>query len=368
MAHDPDEPKPATPGPALRVVGDYDPVAHGWKEPYHLLQTEHNEIHWLVDRLLAPGTLNILSGNSKSFKTWLLHSICIACATGGKLFGQFPCRKCRVMFVQAEEFDRQHELKYRWTCAGAHLSVQEMLGMHVLSWCGRMKMQEAEGRDNFRKAFTEWLPNLVIVDSLRRTQEGDERDIQTAQHMKDEVDTYLREYSDSAWLINHHHRKVSGDSARDEPGEMLAGHGDLRAVVDGHLSVKRDKKTNTVTFIQDACRDGAEMNPFVLRFRTHEGRAWFEWLGYADAERHTDPTCAVVRRELASIGDWVRTPDLTRHMELVGMTVPVRKVRTALERLFEERSIYRRDSGDTLGTYEWKAKETEAEVADGQGP
>lgn len=347
--------------PDLKVVGSYDPVLHGWKETFHLLQAETKPVEWIIDRLIAPGTINILSGNSKVFKTWMLHSFMVGAATGGKVFGQFQCKKSRVMFVQAEESNRQHEQKFKWTVAGAELNTDQQINMHILSWCGRMKLGEPKDRDAFRRAFDEWLPNLVLVDSFRRTHQGNEREQETAQQMKDGIDEYLRAYPDSGWLLNHHHRKRSGDNDRDVPGEMLAGHGDLRAVVDGHFAISRDKKTSTITFTHDACRDAEELAPFLLRFRAHEGKAWFDWLGFADKTGHDDPVCALVFRELRVAATWLRTPEVLRRLSDSGSSLPDKKVRGALERLLDEGQIHKRPAGDGKNTLEWKSVETEGE-------
>jgi hypothetical protein len=336
--------------PELKIVDpSYDPVLDGWKEAYQLLEEDLAPLEWTIDRLIAPGTLNLLTGAAKAYKTWFMHHIAITAAIGGKLVGQFQCKRSRVMFVQAEELDRQHRRKFRWCVSGAELKAEEASKMHILARTGRLKLTEPQDRDAFRRAFDSWLPQLVLADSLRRTHKGDERDQSLAQTLKDGVDEFQRDFPECAWIVNHHTRKLSGDSDRDSPRELVSGHGDLIAVVDGHIAIQRDRKTNIITVTHDAGRDDEELKPFLLRFHGKDGKAWFEWLGYVDETGAGDPTLILVLSELRTLNEWIKTKELIERIKL-----PERKVRGALERLLDDGKIFKRPSGGSDRSHEWK--------------
>lgn len=344
----------------LKVVPDaYDPTKDGWREAYHRLTEPDTPIEWIVDRIIAPGTLNLITGGPKSYKTWWLHQVGIVCACGGKLHGQFQTRESRVLFVQAEESHRQHRRKIQWSTSGLEIGAEQAANMAILDWVGPMKLTDPKDREFFLRAFEFWLPNLVIVDSFRRTHEGDERERGSAQRLKDGVDEYLRLFPGCAWLVNHHHRKLSGDSGRDSPRELVAGTGDLIAVADGHVAFHRDRKTNTITATHDACRDDEELKPWLMRFHAREGKAWFEWLGWAEVGA-MDTSAMIVLANLKTVGGWVRTPDLGERLEKLGDALPKRKLKACLDELVDAGLVMKRPSGQHGDrAHEWRAADEE---------
>ncbi len=56
----------------------------------------------LIDGVLRKGHKMMIAGPSKAGKSFALMELCAALASGGKWMGTFPCRQCRVLYVNLE--------------------------------------------------------------------------------------------------------------------------------------------------------------------------------------------------------------------------------------------------------------------------
>ena len=71
-----------------------------------LMGQYYPEQEYIVDRLIPDASITILSGTSRSFKTYTLLEIAISVAKGEPLFGQFETLHGGVLVIDEENGER----------------------------------------------------------------------------------------------------------------------------------------------------------------------------------------------------------------------------------------------------------------------
>jgi len=74
------------------------------------------ENKWLIDKLIPDGCVSIISGEPRSFKTWILLHLIKQIAIGGLVFGNFQANKKSVILV--EEDDKPRTIRDRINMLG----------------------------------------------------------------------------------------------------------------------------------------------------------------------------------------------------------------------------------------------------------
>jgi KaiC/GvpD/RAD55 family RecA-like ATPase len=167
-----------------------------------MLTTEPEPVDWLIEGIVARGTLTLVAGREKEGKSLLCMAFA-ACgvADGGTLAG-IQVAPMRVAIVDAENGTRELHRRLR------------SLGLRS-THADRIEVYEAPGHDLRRhlheieavlKAFK---PDLLILDSWRSLWGGDENDAGEVARVLDPLRNLIRAH-DAAALLIHHMRKGGG--------------------------------------------------------------------------------------------------------------------------------------------------------------
>lgn len=231
-----------------------------------LMQIPYPEHEYIVHRLVPDSSITILSGQSRSFKTYCLLQIALDVANGTYLFDTYPTKQAPVLIIDEENGKRLLQDRLNQLGAGDDLPVHFMSfeGFHldkahieeVLAFCAANEVK------------------LVIIDALIRVHSSDEN---SAREMS-KVFQKLREFTKNeiAVLVTQHHRKQGANSSGGS--NEMRGSSDILAAVDSHVAVTR-KDTYYLTFTQEKQRYAFELEPFQVKVHADGNSFRFEHLG-----------------------------------------------------------------------------------------
>jgi KaiC/GvpD/RAD55 family RecA-like ATPase len=167
-----------------------------------MLTTEPAPVDWLIEGVVARGTLTLLAGREKEGKSLVAMACAARGAGGGGTLAGIHVEPLRVLIIDAENGDR--ELHRRLRSLGLRSN-------HV----ARIEVYEASGHD-LRRHMHEveallgsYKPDLLILDSWRSLWAGDENDSGEVAKVLDPLRNLIRRHNAGAVLI-HHMRKNGG--------------------------------------------------------------------------------------------------------------------------------------------------------------
>lgn len=232
-----------------------------------LMSQHYPEQEYIVDRLIPDGSITILSGQSRSFKTYTLLEIALSVAKAEPLFGQFKTQKTGVLIIDEENGERLLQKRLRQLG-------KEMIDLpiYISSWSG---FHLDDGHINSVLEFCETNKiGFIIIDALIRVHSADEN---SAREMS-KVFLHLRSFTKAniAVLVTQHNRKA-GTNYGGGANEMR-GSSDILAAVDSHIGVVR-KENTLLSFTQEKQRYDVELGTFKVRVRATKDSFQFEYLG-----------------------------------------------------------------------------------------
>ncbi len=232
----------------------------------NLMNEKYPEQEYIVDRIVPESSITILSGSSRSFKTYTLLEIALSVAKGTTLFGIFKTQKCAVLIIDEENGERL--LQKRLFQLGANVDlpiyISSMAGYQITDSTVEQTIQTCKEKE----------VKLVIVDALIRIHDSDEN---SAREMS-KVFAKIRKISDAgiAVLLTQHHRKQGAHSSGGS--NEMRGSSDILAAVDSHIGVTRNEKFY-LRFDQTKQRYDVEIDPFEVKVIIDEFGFSFEYVG-----------------------------------------------------------------------------------------
>ena len=225
-----------------------------------LHETEFPAPLFLIDPIIPYGGIAVLHGPKTAGKTQFALTLGIAVASGGIFLDQYQCQQGPVVFLEAD-----------MTVQTLQSRVQAAEGTKLLHFL------HAEPFDVCRVAMTRPLPEallraqaanpaLLVIDSLRKTNVGDEVSSSTPTRV---YAAWKRLFPDATLLLLHHDRKKPTDpDAYLHPEEAARGTGAWLDDADTGLHLTRQRETRgghicTLTFSK--CRTSEEPPPMVLK-------------------------------------------------------------------------------------------------------
>lgn len=237
------------------------------KQLDELMNQHYPEQEYIVDRLIPASSITILSGQSRSFKTYTLLEIALASAKGEPLFGQFNTQKTGVLIIDEENGERLMQKRLK------QLHADEDLPVYISSF-GGFQLDDGHIQEvlNF---CSENDIGLVIIDALIRVHNADENSARDMSKVFQKLRNFTQQ--DVAVLVTQHHRKM-GTNGNMGAGNEMRGSSDILAAVDSHVGVAR-KEQVYLTFTQEKQRYDMELDPFQVKVSVDEDNFSFEYLG-----------------------------------------------------------------------------------------
>lgn len=195
---------------------------------------------WLLHGYLEPQTRMILAGDEGGGKSLLLMQICVQLAAGlAPLPGAATAgRPLRVLVIDTELHERT--VKRRLTPMARHAQLPAGQLLYVLAPAGIDLTESHSDRAQFARLVLQARPDVIALDSLYRSFNGDPDDpkvIGTLQRLMDQT----RDRTGAALILTAHYRKRSSDGKTTRTLDDLAGSRLMKAWPEIVLDVAKDK-------------------------------------------------------------------------------------------------------------------------------
>lgn len=195
-------------------------LAHDFKEPELLVQS-----------LLPWGGSMLMHGPRTAGKTQLALALASAVHHGSLFLEKYQCQQAKVAYVEVDMTAKT--LQARVAQAGNGLSE-----IAYVTADGPIDVARATLEQRSFKALHEFAPQLVIVDSLRKTHKYDENDSNTPTFV---YGKWRELVPKAAFCFLHHDRKVVKGPMAGDVDEAFRGSSAWLDDVDSGLHLVRDK-------------------------------------------------------------------------------------------------------------------------------
>lgn len=261
-------------------------------------------MRFVVDGLLPAG-LSILASPPKYGKSWLVLSLCLAAASGGRFLGH-TTHRCGCLYLALEDSQRRLKSRMDRLLAGRAAPAGFYFATH------------ANAVDNgLFDALGEFLQQnpgtgLIVIDTLQRVR-GTVRGKEGAYAADYRELGALKAFADKhnvALLLVHHLRKMRDEG---DPFNMISGTNAIMGAADTTMVLTKEKRGDSNAVLSVVGRD-VEGSDSVLRFDS--GTCRWENMGDADwyaqqqarEEYRQSPIVETVRGLLRqSPGGWTGT-------------------------------------------------------------
>lgn len=253
-----------------------------------LMTTNYPPLSFTIDKILPQGIF-ILAGSGKIGKSWLSLDMCVAVATGTKLW-DFNATQGDVLYLALE--DTHPRLKERLERVGEGNLQSENLHLSVSS------LGITDGLIQQIKDFIAQKPStrLIIIDTLERIRNGEQDKSMYSCDYRDI--NLLREIlagNTATLLLVHHTRKMYDP----DPLNTLSGSTGLVGAVDGVWVLEKEKRTGGKGKLTIANRD-TEGHCFNVEFDKENCR--WNFLGAEEefTENEDDSFCDLIAEFVTS--------------------------------------------------------------------
>ncbi|MGL4789999.1 MAG: AAA family ATPase [Anaerotignaceae bacterium] len=253
-----------------------------------LLNTEYPPLQFTIDKLLPQGIF-ILAGSGKIGKSWLSLDMCIAVATGGKLWN-YDANVGEVLYLALE--DTYPRLKERLERIQDDNADIQRLNLAISS------LGITDGLVEQIKAFITANPStkLIVIDTLERIRNGEQdKSMYSCDYRDINKLREVLEGNNATLLLVHHTRKMYDP----DPLNTLSGSTGLVGAVDGVWVLEKEKRTEGKGKLTIANRD-TEGYCFKVEFIKDECR--WNFLGSEEelAENEDDNFCDLIAEFVTS--------------------------------------------------------------------
>lgn len=247
-----------------------------------LMTTEYPPLAFSIEKLLPQGIF-ILAGSGKIGKSWLSLDMCVAVATGGKLW-DFYATEGEVLYLALE--DTYPRLKDRLERISEENMIAPKLHLAISS------LGITDGLIEQIKDFISANPNtrLVVIDTLERIRNGEQdKSMYSCDYRDINKLREALEGNTATLLLVHHTRKMYDP----DPLNTLSGSTGLVGAVDGVWVLEKEKRTEGKGKLTIANRD-TEGYCFKVEFDKENCR--WNFLGAEEelAENEDENFCALV--------------------------------------------------------------------------
>ena len=166
------------------------------------------EKQWLIDGLCTRGECAILSGASKSGKSYLMTNLAVTAACGGLWLGRFQCKKSRVLYLNGENEINDARARFHAVFNAMGVRPEECDQITMLCADGAMRpiqdLKECLMGEVIHNHY-----DLVILDPLYCFYRGSEIDEQDAKGFVSAIKGLCRDTGAVVFCV-HHHSKGAG--------------------------------------------------------------------------------------------------------------------------------------------------------------
>lgn len=243
---------------------DKDDIVVDEKDPYRLfrrgddIMSANATVHWVVKHFIERNTLNMVYGDPKSGKSFIVYDMALHVAHGRPWRGRKVTQGAVFVLCGEGQGGISRRLK-AWDHYHQYEPTAPFFVSDGAKLLGRPNEAESVATEVDRMAAEYNVdPIMVIIDTLARNFDGDENSSEDASRFITEVDKYLKSKRKCAVIVVHH--SGNADKGRGRGSSAFVG------ALDACFNVV-SQKTDTgldMKFTTDYLKDGA--SPETLHF------------------------------------------------------------------------------------------------------
>lgn len=172
----------------------------------NVLSDYHEQIpekQWMVKDLCTLGESTIISGASKSGKSYLMTNLSICFASGGVWLGRFPCQKTRVLYLNGENQKDDARRRFQIVFDAMGVDPDSCEQIHLICADGFM-IPIQDLKDSLISAVRKNGYGVIILDPLYCFYQGSEIDEQDAKEYVASIKEVCRETGVVIFCVHHH--------------------------------------------------------------------------------------------------------------------------------------------------------------------
>ena len=169
------------------------------------MRAEEKPIDWIVEGLLAPGSVGLLAGDPGAKKTWALMDLALCVASGELWIGQVT-RQCPVLWVDEELGRDRFERRLRKVGRG-HSAEAKELELYYLNYAG-CNFRDPGALPQLEAKMLETGAQFIVLDALVGVMSGADENAVAEVHPIFQGLRYLADKHKAAFFASHHFNKT----------------------------------------------------------------------------------------------------------------------------------------------------------------
>ncbi|MDX9893367.1 MAG: AAA family ATPase [Patescibacteria group bacterium] len=288
-----------------------------------LMNKKFPDLEWAVEGLVPLDAVTIVSGYAGSCKTWILHNMAIAIASGQNFLGKFETSLMPVMVIDEENPERVIQRRMGLMANDFNLPIhfKSLKGFNI----------QKDGISNLMAECRKWGVKVIIIDSLIRTHQANEND---AVEMSQVLKSYrMLSANGFTVIICHHNRKKGSDQSASN--QDMRGSSDLLGAIDSHLMVNREEKIVTIT--QSKNRFEEEIKAFSIELVKSDDKVELRYMGEITKLTWDDYRKLIL--EVLSENDQIKRKEILELLHLMDIKIGDSTLKKILKSLESEGAI-----------------------------
>lgn len=190
---------------------------------------------FLIEGVLRKGGKMMITGASKTGKSWFAIDLAWSIVTGAKLLDRFRCERGRVVYVNAELDEREfwERVERVADMREIPLALENYAPFRTFHTRGQ-GMDMGMVADRLIKGFSGIDVAAVIIDPIYKYESGNENDLETVRILAEAMDRIADALGCSVIYVHHHAKGQAG--ARDMR-DRGAGSGGFSRDYDAHIDL-----------------------------------------------------------------------------------------------------------------------------------
>ena len=212
--------------------------------------SERPAIEYVVEKLIAEGSVNVWFGQWGAKKTWAAIDLAVCVASGKQWLGM-ATEPCNVLIIDEESGDTRLANRIRDTMRGELGQLaNESVPIKSVSLAQFNLLKRPDDADLLARLVLELDAKLIIIDALADVMlGGDENAVKDTQPVFANL-RFIAELTGAAFIVIHHANKLGG----------YRGSSAIAGAIDTLLSVESKQDNSLITFKTEKMRDGEPLN------------------------------------------------------------------------------------------------------------
>ena len=175
---------------------------------------DNDDEDWLIRDAFPRGAPSIMAGPMKSSKSIAMLDAAIAIALGEDWLGlRNTGGPRRALIMEQEDNARRTRARLWWLCRGRGMTPRDLDGQLAINTVDFWYPQRAEDEKKMRRSIEVFRPDIVFIDSLRRSLVGNENDSETIAAFGRVWLELCRDYGPSFCVLHHLKKNVAEGEA-----------------------------------------------------------------------------------------------------------------------------------------------------------